>query len=435
MADLLELSRKVIEGADEIVGPVNRITHELSEIGDNLAMVESFSHSIIFRTDAGLCVFDTSSTIHGDKVVEALRTWTDAPLHSVVYTHGHIDHVGGSGSFKRDAQEKGNSVQFVAHENVSARMHRYQMTSGHNLVINERQFGAFRNRGYGMTENKNQVAKFLSDDVVWPDVTYRDRTDMVVGDLKLELFHGLGETDDHTWAWIPEQKAICAGDFFIWNFPNCGNPQKVQRYPLEWSQELRKMSALQPELLLPAHGLPIAGTATICRLLDQIATILEQLVEQTLEMMNNGAKLNDIIHSVKVDPALLQLPWLKPFYDEPEFVIHNIWRLYGGWYTGQPDELKPAADSERAKEIASLCGGVNTLIARAQQLSANGNHRVACHLIETAVMAESDNKEVHAARAHIYQTRRDLETSLMAKGIFGTAANESAAAIGDSDTS
>jgi hypothetical protein len=32
---------------------------------------------------------------------------------------------------------------------------------------------------------------------------------------------------------------------------------------------------------------------------------------------------------------------------------------------------------------------------------------------------------VHAIRAEVYQTRRDRETSLMAKGIFGSAANES----------
>ena len=52
-----------------------------------------------------------------------------------------------------------------------------------------------------------------------------------------------------------------AGDFVIWNFPNAGNPQKVQRYPSEWAAALREMIAAGPELLVPAHGLPIAGAA------------------------------------------------------------------------------------------------------------------------------------------------------------------------------
>ena len=37
----------------------------------------------------------------------------------------------------------------------------------------------------------------------------------------------------------------------------------------------------------------------------------------------------------------------------------------------------------------------------------------------------------HGARAEIYQARRDAEFSLMAKGIYAGAANESKAVIGD----
>ena len=54
-----------------------------------------------------------------------------------------------------------------------------------------------------------------------------------------------------------------------------------------------------------------------------------------------------------------------------------------------------------------------------------GELRLACHLIEMAVMAEPDNNLAHGARAEIYTARRKGETSLMAHGIFGTAARES----------
>ena len=84
--------------------------------------------------------------------------------------------------------------------------------------------------------------------------------------------HARGETDDHTWAWLPEQRTACVGDLFIWNFPNAGNPQKVQRYPEDWAVALRTIAAHEPELLLPAHGLPIAGRERIARVLDEAAT-------------------------------------------------------------------------------------------------------------------------------------------------------------------
>ena len=44
---------------------------------------------------------------------------------------------------------------------------------------------------------------------------------------------------------------------------------------------------------------------------------------------------------------------------------------------------------------------------------------------EFAAQAEPENKAVHHFRAEVYQKRREGETSLMAKGIFGTAANQS----------
>jgi alkyl sulfatase BDS1-like metallo-beta-lactamase superfamily hydrolase len=111
-------------------------------------------------------------------------------------------------------------------------------------------------------------------------------------------------------------------------------------------------------------------------------------------------------------------------YDEPEFVVRNIWRMYGGWYDGNPANLKPAKDSLLAREIAQLAGGAGKLADRALAVAGN-DLRLACHLAEMAVLAEPSNAHAHALRAEIYQKRRDSETSLMAKGIFGYAANES----------
>ena len=113
-------------------------------------------------------------------------------------------------------------------------------------------------------------------------------------------------------------------------------------------------------------------------------------------------------------------------YDEPEFVVRNIWRLYGGWYDGNPAHLKPAREAALAAEIAQLAGGAEKLAERASRL-ADADIRLACHLVEYAAQAAPDNARVHAMRAEVFQRRRDLETSLMAKGVFGSAANESKA--------
>lgn len=431
MADLLALSERFIDTAGDAPGPTNRVTNELSELGNGIAVVESFSHCVLFDTDDGLVAFDTSGAQTGAKVVSAIRGWSTKPFHTLVYTHGHIDHVGGCGAFCSAAQHAGHPrPRVVGHENVPRRFDRYRLTNGYNNLINSRQFRGFQSRGYGIggsADGSGRDPDFLPLDSARPDITYRDALGLSVGGIDFDLRHARGETDDHTWAWIPSHKAICAGDFFIWNFPNAGNPQKVQRYPVEWARALRDMAGMGAELFLPAHGLPIAGAARIRSVLTEVADTLERLVSQTLAMMNAGARLNDVIHTVKVDAAALAKPYLRPLYDEPEFVVRNVWRLYGGWYDGNPANLKPAREADLASELANLVGGVVALAVRALELSSAGDHRLACHLVEFAVQAAPDDRAVHAARAQVYQARRDTETSLMAKGIFGYTAGESAA--------
>ena len=420
MADLLKMSADLIDGRADMrdTGPINRINHQLSELSSDVAVVEAFSHSIVFKTDDGLVTFDTSNEHGGTKCVHAIQSWTHDPFNTVVFTHGHIDHVGGCGAFC--AAYEGRRPTIVGHENVAARFDRYRMTNGYNHVVNERQFGQFKRRGYDLAGQSH----FLPLNTPAPDITYTNDLAMNVGGLDIQLNHAKGETDDHTWAWIPKHKAICAGDFFIWAFPNAGNPQKAQRYPKEWAAALRDMASRNAELFLPAHGLPIAGKDRIKQVLNEVATVLETMVSQTLNLMNQGASLNDIIHSVHVAPELLAKPYLGPTYDEPEFVVRNIWRLYGGWYEGNPAHLKPAPDAAVAIELAKLSGGALKLAERARLL-AETDVRLACHLVEFAIQAEPDNKAVHRMRAEVYQIRRAGETSLMAKGIFGTAANQS----------
>jgi alkyl sulfatase BDS1-like metallo-beta-lactamase superfamily hydrolase len=372
----------------------------------------------VFDTDDGLVVFDASLDALAAPVLKALRGWSQKPVHTLAFTHGHVDHVGGAHAFVEDSLARGGRrPRVLAHANVPARFGRYERTSGYNTVINQRQFGR---------SGLMRGGRFGPEHWVPPDTTFDTRLSLRVGELAVELHHAKGETDDHLWAWVPERRALAIGDFLIWAFPNAGNPQKVQRYPLEWARALREMSALGAEILLPAHGLPVAGAERIRRVLGDTASALESLVEQTLALMNAGATLDDVIHTVKVPAALAAKPYLQPTYDDPEFVVRNVWRLYGGWYDGDPSRLMPARARAVAAEVAALAGGVGRLAARARELAQTGELRLACHLAELAVQAAPDDREAHAARAEVYARRRDEATSLMAKGIFRTTAEDSA---------
>jgi alkyl sulfatase BDS1-like metallo-beta-lactamase superfamily hydrolase len=428
MTDLLELSSRIIDSG-VVDQPVNRVTNELSELADGLAIVESFSHSVAVDTAEGLLCFDASGVHTGNAVVGAIKRWRPSRVSHLVYTHGHADHVGGSMFFAAD------KPAVIAHHRVLDRLQRYELTSNWNLIINSRQFGGIGGQmslSIGDVQGGQQVdvstaQRFLPQATLWPSETFTDRHSADIGDHRVELRHARGETDDHLWAWFPAQRWIMAGDFVIWNFPNAGNPQKVQRYPVEWAAALRDMIAAGPELLVPAHGLPITGRERIARVLDDIASALESLVAQVLQLMNTGATLDVIIHTVSLPGDTLAKPYLRPLYDEPEFVVRNIWRQFGGWWDGAASRLKPSPDAELSAALAELAGGAAALMERAESAAAAGDLRLACHLADFAGWAAPNDAVIHAGRSEIYLARRHAETSLMSKGIFMAAAKESQA--------
>ena len=412
---LLERSARYIDGATyEEPRSVNPVDGSFHEVAEGVALVCGFSH--VWTLDCGgkLAVLDTSMPRFASAALEHLRRWRDVPVDTIVYTHGHVDHVSGAQAFLDGAAERGHpSPTVVAHDAVGRRFDRYDLTREYNEIINARQFrSSFR---FGS----------FRGDWVKPEVTYRDGLDLEVGEARLRLIHEKGETDDHTIAWVPRIRALFSGDLVIWSFPNAGNPQKVQRYPADWAAALRRMIDLRPEFLFPAHGLPVAGTERIAGLLDDTASALEGLVRDTLAMMNAGAPLDEIVHTVRVPQHLLDKPYLRPSYDEPEFVVRNIWRLYGGWHDGNPARLKPAPDRAVAAEVADIAGGAVALARRAEELCTAGDLRLACQLVEWAAQAAPSDAAVHATRADVYRIRRDSELSLMARGLFLNASRHS----------
>ena len=403
---MLELADRLWDGRERIEDhhPVG-LTRDLAEVAARTAFIAGLGNVSAFATDEGLVLVDTG--LHGPGVQEQLRNWADDPVHTAIYSHGHVDHVLGAATL-----EPG---RVVAHENVPARFDRYRLTAGWNGAINARQF---------------QLPQYsFPTDFRYPDETYRDELSIEVGGERFELHHARGETDDHTWTWIPGRRILCCGDLFIWATPNAGNPQKVQRYPGDWAAALREMAELGAELMLPGHGPPLVGADRVRAGLSDTAALLESICEQAIALMNEGASLDRLLQDVRAPADLLDRPWLRPVYDEPEFIVRNIWRHYGGWWDGNPAHLKPAAGAELAAELAALAGGAERLAERAEELAGSGDLRLAAHLAELAALADSGSRRAQEARAAVYERRAQEEASTMARGIFAWAAGESRRAL------
>jgi alkyl sulfatase BDS1-like metallo-beta-lactamase superfamily hydrolase len=408
---VLELAERFWRG--EVRGlELVRATGATEEIAPGVLFVHAFANVTALRTDAGLVLVDTGNYRARDKTFASVREWDTAPLVAAVYTHGHVDHACGLPPFLDEARRHGRArPRIVGHRDVARRFDRYRATAPWNGLINARQFS---------------IAPSWPTEYDYPDTTYDGTHRLDVGDVSLELTHARGETDDHTWLWWPDRRILFTGDLFFWVAPNAGNPQKVQRYAAEWAVALRAMAARGAELLVPGHGVPVIGAGRVRQALEDTAEWLETLERETVLRMNAGVGLEQIVAEVRPPAHLAERPYLQAVYDEPEFVVRNVWRLYGGWWDGAPAHLKPAPEATLGREIATLAGGIDALVARAKSVAAGGDLALASHLIDWAVAAAPGDRAAHVVRAEIYHARAGAAAALMTRGIFAAAARESA---------
>ncbi len=378
-------------------------------------LTAGYVNIIVFETSEGLLMVDSGTKEAADVSMAEIRKVTSAPLHTVVYTHGHLDHAFGL----KPWLEAGEKPRVIAQENMIARFNTYRKTGRMNGHINEVQFGI----DAGLVSWPTEM-----DDFVWPDLTYRNSLTLSIGGERFEIFAAKGETDDASWVWAPERSIVCSGDLWEGMLPNCGNPQKVQRYPEGWADALEAIASVGADMLLPGHGQPIEGANEIRECCLNTATALRAIVKTTLAGLNKGMKHEEILAQIEIPAELRKHSYLDPLYDRPEFIARNVIRMYGGWWDGFSASLMAAPMATRAKEVANLAGGAKVLIERAGKVNAT-DPALACQLAEWAALAEPENREAQQCVIDIFKARADGEISLMGRGIFSHAVRKAEKAI------
>jgi len=402
--DERQLQRGVPAGALGVGFPQLKV----EEVAPKVYCITAFGNVGFVVTDEGVVVVDTALRQMGETIRRDIREVTDAPIHSVIYTHGHYDHAFGVWALLKDAEDRGDpKPRIIGHENVVRRFNRYQELQGQQEFINRIQFGI-------PAETRGVLRGYH-----YPDITYRDRFSFRLGDVTFELRFGMGETDDATWVWIPERRVVFAGDFVVWSCPNIGNPFKIQRYETEWAEALEQMASLHPDVLVPGHGPPIQSEE-VQRVCLDTARALRYLHEEVVKRLNQGAWIEQILEEVRLPEDLAKKPYLAPVYGCPTFLIHGIYRRYAGWYDGNPSHLFPSRTMDIAKEVVPLAGGPEALLNRAKTLKEAGETQLALHLVDFVLdnPETASLREAHVLKADLLQARADEEPSFIARNIF-----------------
>lgn len=330
-------------------------------------------------TEEGLVVVDTGMPREGQDRVRRIREHTQSPFHSIIYSHGHNDHVGGVNAFIEDNLKRGfPRPRIIGHQFVAQRFDKYKMLAGRRSYIGMLQFPTART----LEAPDWRTARRGPPEYTYPDTTFPERMEFKLGSFTFQLFYAPAETDDTIWVWVPERKLAMIGDLLIGGAPNTGNPLKEQRYTLEWAQALEKIAEKKPDFIIAGLG-ALRGQSAIDRCL-KTASFLRTIQDQVVRMLNEGKWIEDILAEFKLPAEFEEDPWLQGNYGHPIFVVHDVYRRYTGWYDGNPTELFPSRRAEVAAELLRFARPAD-LLDRARALEANGNIQLALHLVDFVI--------------------------------------------------
>ena len=83
-----------------------------------------------------------------------------------------------------------------------------------------------------------------------PTITFLERLNLYVGEHTFELMHLPGHTESHIGVYIPQEKVFFAGD----NFCHGTQPSLSHSLPLDWVKSLKKVEAMDIDVVVPGHG-------------------------------------------------------------------------------------------------------------------------------------------------------------------------------------
>jgi glyoxylase-like metal-dependent hydrolase (beta-lactamase superfamily II) len=261
---------------------------------------------VVIGDDSVMVVDARATPALAHELIDAIRTVTDKPIHSVVLTHYHATRTLGAPAYGADL--------------VIASQATYEL-------IAER----------GMPDYKWEVARFphlfQSAEAIlgltWPTATFGDHMRLWLGVREARIDQiGRGHTRGDTVVFVPDRKVLLASDLVGQDAtPYCGDA-----YIPDWIATLDRLRAYGADKMLPGRGDPLNNPAEVESALGATQRFLETLWTVASDGAAAGQPLNQVY-----DTALTRMtPEFGAWSHFELFMPYNVSRAY--------DEARGIAD-------------------------------------------------------------------------------------------
>jgi alkyl sulfatase BDS1-like metallo-beta-lactamase superfamily hydrolase len=367
-------------------------------INDHIAMVHATSNAYVIASDQGDVVINTTTAAQAPRAREKFETLLERPLNvvTIVFTQSHPDHVGGWQVFAQPGTQMIGQAMFS------------------QICAERKMLG-----GFFATRNANVLAAMIPPGTTYgwfdtpdpePLTTFSEHLAFEAAGRRYELFSvSSGETVDSLAVWLPDEATLFTGNWagaIHGALPNFYTARGDRDRSIPgWLQHCDMLLALEPALLITGHEQPIVGTDQISNLWHKVRQTVQLIHDHTVAGMTSVKTLPEIQATLAIPAELTP----RDGRCMPHWIARSVWEEYTGWFRQErTSELYPTPPSAVWPEVVAMAGGASAFAQRAHEHLKAGNAEQALHLIEMAVVAEPNNREVREAELAVYDRLMDL---------------------------
>lgn len=365
-------------------------------INDFILMSKSVTNCYVVTSEAGDVVINTGLPGQGELHRKRFEEMLGRPLkvRKIVFTQDHLDQTGGWEAFADPG------VDLVGQRELEPLAEERSRLGPFFAKRNRRILRAIQKK---MAREGSQPAR-VAPKPVKLTVSFGDCHGFEVGGRRFHLISTpSGETLNAICIWLPSEAILFTGNYMSAVFGTMPNFYTLrgdrQRSVPGYLREFGRLIDLDAELLITGHGEPLNGKDNIRASLSKIRDAIVYMHDETVRRMIAGEDLHSIMQSVEL-PHKLKLSSLGR--GPTRWYVRSIWEEYTGWFRQElTSELYATPAAAVWPTLAQMAGGAQAVANQAEAFLQAGEPEKALHLVEMAIAAAPDDKQVRTTEARI----------------------------------
>jgi alkyl sulfatase BDS1-like metallo-beta-lactamase superfamily hydrolase len=336
---------------------------------------------------------------------------SDKPISAVIYTHSHVDHFGGVRGVLPDYNQQHSAVDIIAPSGFMEHAIAENVLAGNAMTRRATyQFG--HGLGYGPRSGVGSgLGKGISRGTIGliaPTVTIAKTGDKLLVDgieIEFQLTNN-SEAPAEMMFYFPQFKALCLAEVVTRHMHNVYTIRGAQaRNALLWSKFINEAIDLFPaaEVAFGSHHWPVWGQQNIKQFLVNQRDTYRFIHDRALHLANKGATMNEIGAADFFPQQLAADSNSRGYYGSLSHNMRGTYNYYLGYYDGNPSNLNPLTNSQRAARYIELFGGAEALLAAAKKAYEKGDYQWAVELLNHVVFAQPEHLSARQLQADAFE--------------------------------